>query len=219
MASSVKLFLDTANIDEIREVNSWGVICGVTTNPSLIAKEGRDFKEVINTICEIVDGPISAEVVSMDAEGMVKEAREYAAWHPNVIIKVPMTIDGLKATKILSSEGIKTNLTLIFSPAQALLCARAGATYVSPFLGRLDDIGHEGMTLVRDIADIFAVHDISTEIIAASIRSPLHVIEAAKAGSDIATIPYKVMVQMTKHPLTDNGIERFMADWASVPKK
>jgi transaldolase len=219
VASSVKLFLDTANIDEIREVNSWGVICGVTTNPSLIAKEGRDFKEVINTICEIVDGPISAEVVSMDAEGMVKEAREYAAWHPNVIIKVPMTIDGLKATKILSSEGIKTNLTLIFSPAQALLCARAGATYVSPFLGRLDDIGHEGMTLVRDIADIFAIHDISTEIIAASIRSPLHVIEAAKAGSDIATIPYKVMVQMTKHPLTDNGIERFMADWASVPKK
>lgn len=215
----MKLFLDTANIDEIREVNSWGVICGVTTNPSLIAKEGRDFKEVINTICKIVDGPISAEVVSMEAEGMVKEAREYAAWHPNVIIKVPMTIEGLKATKVLSSEGIKTNLTLIFSPAQALLCARAGATYVSPFLGRLDDIGHEGMTLVRDIADIFAIHDISTEIIAASIRSPLHVIEAAKAGSDIATIPYKVMVQMTKHPLTDNGIERFMADWASVPKK
>ncbi|NLJ26001.1 MAG: fructose-6-phosphate aldolase [Firmicutes bacterium] len=215
----MKLFLDTANIDEIREVNSWGVICGVTTNPSLIAKEGRDFKEVINTICEIVDGPISAEVVSMDAEGMVKEAREYAKWHPNVIIKVPMTIDGLKATKILSSEGIKTNLTLIFSPAQALLCARAGATYVSPFLGRLDDIGHEGMTLVQDIAEIFAIHDISTEIIAASIRSPLHVIEAAKAGADIATIPYKVMVQMTKHPLTDNGIERFMADWATVPKK
>ncbi len=219
MASNMKLFLDTANIDEIREVNSWGVICGVTTNPSLIAKEGRDFKEVINTICEIVDGPISAEVVSMDAEGMVKEAREYAKWHPNVIIKVPMTIDGLKATKILSSEGIKTNLTLIFSPAQALLCARAGATYVSPFLGRLDDIGHEGMTLVQDIAEIFAIHDISTEIIAASIRSPLHVIEAAKAGADIATIPYKVMVQMTKHPLTDNGIERFMADWATVPKK
>jgi transaldolase len=219
VASNMKLFLDTANIDEIREVNSWGVICGVTTNPSLIAKEGRDFKEVINTICEIVDGPISAEVVSMDAEGMVKEAREYAKWHPNVIIKVPMTIDGLKATKILSSEGIKTNLTLIFSPAQALLCARAGATYVSPFLGRLDDIGHEGMTLVQDIAEIFAIHDISTEIIAASIRSPLHVIEAAKAGADIATIPYKVMVQMTKHPLTDNGIERFMADWATVPKK
>ena len=215
----MKLFLDTANIDEIREVNSWGVICGVTTNPSLIAKEGRDFKEVINTICKIVDGPISAEVVSMDAEGMVKEAREYAAWHPNVIIKVPMTIDGLKATKILSSEGIKTNLTLIFSPAQALLCARAGATYVSPFLGRLDDIGHEGMTLVRDIAEIFAIHGISTEIIAASIRSPLHVIDAAMAGADIATIPYKVMVQMTKHPLTDNGIERFMADWATVPKK
>ncbi len=215
----MKLFLDTANIDEIREVNSWGVICGVTTNPSLIAKEGRDFKEVINTICSIVDGPISAEVVSMEVEGMVKEAREYAAWHPNVIIKVPMTIDGLKATKILSSEGIKTNLTLIFSPAQALLCARAGATYVSPFLGRLDDIGHEGMDLVRDIAEIFAIHGISTEIIAASIRHPLHVIEAAKAGSDIATVPYKVMVQMTKHPLTDNGIERFMADWATVAKK
>ena len=219
MASSMKLFLDTANIDEIREVNSWGVICGVTTNPSLIAKEGRDFKEVINTICDIVDGPISAEVVSTEAAGMIKEAREYAAWHPNVIIKVPMTIDGLKATKVLSSEGIKTNLTLIFSPAQALLCARAGATYVSPFLGRLDDIGHEGMTLVRDIADIFAIHDLSTEIIAASIRSPLHVIEAAKAGSDIATVPYKVMIQMTKHPLTDNGIERFMADWATVPEK
>ncbi|NMB46177.1 MAG: fructose-6-phosphate aldolase [Firmicutes bacterium] len=215
----MKLFLDTANIDEIREVNSWGVICGVTTNPSLIAKEGRDFKEVINTICDIVDGPISAEVVSTEAAGMIKEAREYAAWHPNVIIKVPMTIDGLKATKVLSSEGIKTNLTLIFSPAQALLCARAGATYVSPFLGRLDDIGHEGMTLVRDIADIFAIHDLSTEIIAASIRSPLHVIEAAKAGSDIATVPYKVMIQMTKHPLTDNGIERFMADWATVPEK
>ncbi|NLY52945.1 MAG: fructose-6-phosphate aldolase [Firmicutes bacterium] len=215
----MKLFLDTANIDEIREVNSWGVICGVTTNPSLIAKEGRDFREVINTICEIVDGPISAEVVSEDAEGMVKEAREYAAWHPNVVIKVPMTTEGLKATKILSSEGIKTNLTLIFSPTQALLCARAGATYVSPFLGRLDDIGHDGMQLIRDIAEIFAIHDISTEIIAASIRHPLHVIEAAKAGADIATIPYKVMVQMTKHPLTDSGIERFLADWASVSKK
>ena len=214
----MKLFLDTANIDEIREVNSWGVICGVTTNPSLIAKEGRDFKEVINTICQIVDGPISAEVISDDAEGMVKEAREYASWHPNVVIKVPMTIEGLKATKILSSEGIKTNLTLVFSPAQALLCARAGATYVSPFLGRLDDVGHDGMQLIRDIAEIFAIHDISTEIIAASIRHPLHVIEAAKAGADIATIPYKVMVQMTK-PLTDSGIERFLADWASVSKK
>ena len=215
----MKLFLDTANIDEIREVNSWGVICGVTTNPSLIAKEGRDFKEVINTICQMVDGPISAEVVSMDAEGMVREAREYAQWHPNVIIKVPMTIEGLKATKIMANEGIKTNLTLIFSPAQALLCARAGATYVSPFLGRLDDIGHDGMTLVQDIAEIYAIHGIDTEIIAASIRSPLHVIDAAKAGADIATIPYKVMVQMTKHPLTDAGIERFMADWASVVAK
>ncbi len=215
----MKLFLDTANIDEIREVNSWGVICGVTTNPSLIAKEGRDFKEVINTICQIVDGPISAEVISDDAEGMVKEAREYASWHPNVVIKVPMTIEGLKATKILSSEGIKTNLTLVFSPAQALLCARAGATYVSPFLGRLDDVGHDGMQLIRDIAEIFAIHDIPTEIIAASIRHPLHVIEAAKAGADIATVPYKVMVQMTKHPLTDLGIERFKADWASVAKK
>ncbi len=215
----MKLFLDTANIDEIREINSWGVICGVTTNPSLIAKEGRDFKEVINTICQIVDGPISAEVISDDAEGMVKEAREYASWHPNVVIKVPMTIEGLKATKILSSEGIKTNLTLVFSPAQALLCARAGATYVSPFLGRLDDVGHDGMQLIRDIAEIFAIHDIPTEIIAASIRHPLHVIEAAKAGADIATVPYKVMVQMTKHPLTDLGIERFKADWASVAKK
>ncbi|NLK08889.1 MAG: fructose-6-phosphate aldolase [Firmicutes bacterium] len=215
----MKLFLDTANIDEIREVNSWGVICGVTTNPSLIAKEGRDFKEVINTICEIVDGPISAEVVSEDAPGMVKEAREYAAWHPNVIIKVPMTIEGLKATKIMAREGIKTNLTLIFSPTQALLCARAGATYVSPFIGRLDDKGHDGMDLVADIAEIYAVHGIDTEIIAASIRGPLHVINAAKAGADIATIPYKVMVEMTKHPLTDAGIEQFMADWASVPTR
>ena len=167
----MKLFLDTANIDEIREVNSWGVICGVTTNPSLIAKEGKDFKDVINTICQIVDGPISAEVVSMDVEGMVKEARKYSKWHPNVVIKVPMTIEGLKATKIMAREGIKTNLTLVFSPAQALLCARAGATYVSPFAGRLDDIGHEGMALVADIADMFAIHGIATEIIAASIRS------------------------------------------------
>lgn len=214
----MKLFIDTANIDEIREVNSWGVLSGVTTNPSLIAREGRDFKEVIKEICEIVDGPISAEVVSMDAEGMVKEAREYAAWHPNVIIKVPMTIEGLKATNILSKDGIKTNLTLIFSPTQALLCARAGASYVSPFLGRLDDISHEGMALVRDIAEIFDIHGIETEIIAASIRHPLHVVEAAKAGAHIATIPYKTLVQMTKHPLTDAGIERFLADWEKAKK-
>lgn len=215
----MKLFIDTANVNEIREVASWGVLSGVTTNPSLIAKEGRDFKEVVQEICSIVDGPISAEVVSMDAEGMVKEAEELASWHENIVIKVPMTDEGLKATSILSKKGIKTNLTLIFSPHQALLCARAGATYVSPFVGRLDDIGHNGMDLVADIAEIFDLHGIETEIIAASIRHPSHVLEAAKVGAHIATIPYKVFKQMLKHPLTDSGIERFLKDWESVPKR
>ncbi|OOM19979.1 transaldolase [Clostridium beijerinckii] len=193
-----------------------GVICGVTTNPSLIAKEGRDFNEVIKEITEIVDGPISGEVVSEDAEGMIKEGREIAAIHKNMIVKIPMTAEGLKATKVLASEGIKTNVTLIFSATQALLAANAGATYVSPFLGRVDDISMIGMDLVRDIAEIFAVHGIETEIIAASVRNPIHVIEAAKAGADISTVPYSLVMQMLKHPLTDQGLERFKADWAAA---
>ena len=213
----MKLFIDTANIAEIREINEWGVICGVTTNPSLIAKEGRVFEEVIKEIVEIVDGPISAEVVSLEAEGMIREARELAKIHENIVIKIPVTEEGLKAVKVLSKEGIKTNVTLIFSAAQALIAAKAGATYVSPFVGRLDDISDNGMKLVSDIAQIFAIYGIQTEIIAASIRGPQDVTDAAKCGSHIATIPYKVFRQMVKHPLTDSGIERFLADWASVP--
>ncbi|MZK69407.1 fructose-6-phosphate aldolase, partial [Clostridium beijerinckii] len=202
--------------EHIKEANEMGVICGVTTNPSLIAKEGRDFNEVIKEITEIVDGPISGEVVSEDAEGMIKEGREIAAIHKNMIVKIPMTAEGLKATKVLASEGIKTNVTLIFSATQALLAANAGATYVSPFLGRVDDISMIGMDLVRDIAEIFAVHGIETEIIAASVRNPIHVIEAAKAGADISTVPYSLVMQMLKHPLTDQGLEKFKADWAAA---
>ncbi|MCL4515922.1 MAG: fructose-6-phosphate aldolase [Firmicutes bacterium] len=215
----MEFFIDTANLDEIRKAAELGVVSGVTTNPSLIAKEGRDFRQTVLEICEIVDGPISAEVISPDADGMVKEAEELAGWSPNIVIKVPITLEGLKAVKRLSEKGIKTNVTLIFSANQALLAARAGATYVSPFVGRLDDVSHDGMQLVRDIAEIYAIYGIETMIIAASIRHPLHVIEAAKAGADIATIPYKVLEQMVKHPLTDIGIERFLADWAKVPKK
>lgn len=215
----MRFFIDTANINEIKEANDWGVIAGVTTNPSLVAKEGRDFHEVIREIAAIVDGPISAEVISLEAPKMVEEARVLAKIHPNVVIKVPMTKEGLKATKMLASEGIKTNVTLVFSPNQALLAAAAGATYVSPFVGRLDDISHDGIQLVSDIAEIFGIYAIETEIIAASIRHPLHVIEAAKAGADIATVPFKVLEQMVKHPLTDQGIERFLADWGKVPKK
>ena len=211
----MRFFLDTANVDYIREANEMGVICGVTTNPSLVAKEGRDFNEVIKEITEIVDGPISGEVVSEDAEGMIKEGREIAAIHKNMIVKIPMTAEGLKATKVLSKEGIKTNVTLIFSATQALLAANAGATYVSPFLGRVDDISMIGMDLVRDIAEIFSVHGIETEIIAASVRNPIHVIEAAKAGADIATVPFNLVEQMIKHPLTDQGLEKFKADWAA----
>ena len=205
----MKFFLDTANVEYIKEVNEMGVISGVTTNPSLVAKEGRDFNEVIKEITEIVDGPISGEVVSEDAEGMIKEGREIAKIHKNMIVKIPMTGEGLKATKVLASEGIKTNVTLIFSATQALLAANAGATYVSPFLGRVDDISMIGMDLVRDIAEIFAIHGIETEIIAASVRNPIHVIEAAKAGADIVK-------QMLKHPLTDQGLEKFKADWAAA---
>ncbi|ADU26225.1 fructose-6-phosphate aldolase [Ethanoligenens harbinense] len=214
----MKLFVDTANVDEIRWANDLGVICGVTTNPSLIAKSGRIFEEVVREITTIVDGPISAEVVSLEAEKMVEEALPLAAIHPNIVIKLPLCAEGLKATKRLAAKGIHTNVTLVFSAAQALLAARAGATYVSPFLGRVDDISWEGMTLVRDIAEIFKVHGIPTEIIAASIRSPLHVTEAAKAGAHIATVPYKVILQMIEHPLTKIGVERFLKDWESVPK-
>lgn len=215
----MKLFVDTANVDEIRKANDLGVICGVTTNPSLIAKEGRDFKEVVKEITQIVDGPISAEVISLESEKMVEEAKELAKIHPNIVIKIPMCEEGLKAVKILSNMGIRTNVTLIFSAAQALLAARAGASYVSPFVGRLDDIGMEGIKLVEEVAEIFRIHGIETEIIAASIRNPIHVTACAKAGADIATVPYKILVQMTKHPLTDAGIARFLKDWESVPKK
>lgn len=215
----MKLFIDTANTEEIRKANDLGVICGVTTNPSLIAKEGLVFEEVIKEITSIVDGPISAEVISLEATKMVEEAIELVKIHPNIVIKLPMTTEGLKATKVLSSKGIKTNVTLIFSAGQALLAARAGATYVSPFVGRLDDIGRDGMELVADIAEIFDMHGLTTEIIAASIRSPLHVINAAKVGAHIATVPYSVILQMTKHPLTDNGIERFLKDWDGLTQK
>ena len=209
----MKLFIDTANVAEIKEANDMGVICGVTTNPSLIAREGRDFNEVIREIAGLVDGPISGEVISLETEGMVKEGREIAKIHKNMIVKIPMTGNGLKAVKILTSEGIKTNVTLIFTAGQALLAARAGATFVSPFLGRLDDIATNSMELIETIVDIFAIHDIKTEIIAASIRSPLHVVAAARAGSHIATVPYNVIMAMLKHPLTDSGIERFLKDW------
>jgi len=212
----MRFFLDTANIEHIREANEMGVICGVTTNPSLVAKEGRDFNEVLNEITQIVDGPISGEVISEDAQGMIKEGREIAKIHKNMIVKIPMTGEGLKACKVLSKEGIKTNVTLIFSAPQALLAANAGATYVSPFLGRLDDISMDGMDLVRTIADIFAIHGIETQIIAASVRNPIHVIEAANAGADIATIPYSLVMQMLKHPLTDQGLDKFKADWAAA---
>ena len=212
----MKFFLDTANVEYIKEVNEMGVICGVTTNPSLVAKEGRDFNEVIKEITGIVDGPISGEVVSEDTQGMIKEGREIAAIHKNMIVKIPMTAEGLKATKVLSKEGIKTNVTLMFSATQALLAANAGATYVSPFLGRVDDISMVGMDLVSDIAEIFEIHGIETEIIAASVRNPIHVIDAAKAGADIATIPYELVMQMLKHPLTDQGLDKFKADWESA---
>ncbi len=215
----MKLFIDTANVEDIKKANDMGVICGVTTNPSLIAKEGRDFNQVIAEIASIVDGPISGEVkaTTVDAETMIKEGREIAKIHPNMVVKIPMTTEGLKATKALSSEGIKCNVTLIFSANQALLAARAGAAYVSPFLGRLDDISMPGIDLIRTIADMFAMYDdINAEIIAASVRNPVHVTDCALAGADIATLPYSVIETMTKHPLTDQGIEKFKADYISV---
>ena len=215
----MKFFIDTANVADIKKANDMGVICGVTTNPSLIAKEGRIFEEVIKEITDIVDGPISGEVkaTTVDAEGMIAEGREIAKIHPNMVVKIPMTVEGLKATKVLASEGIKTNVTLIFSANQALLAARAGATYVSPFLGRLDDISMPGIALIRTISDMFAMYDdIDTQIIAASVRNPIHVTDCALAGADIATVPYSVIEQMTKHPLTDQGIEKFQKDYIAV---
>lgn len=215
----MKFFIDTANIDEIREANELGVIAGVTTNPSLIAKEGRDFIEVVKEITQIVDGPISAEVISENHEGMVKEGRELAKIHKNIVIKIPMTAEGLKAVNVLSKEGIKTNVTLIFTANQALLAARAGARYVSPFVGRLDDINTDGMQIIEDIVEIFNNYAIDTEIITASVRHPMHVLTAAKMGAHIATVPYKVIMQMVKHPLTDAGIEKFKEDWKKANLK
>lgn len=214
----MRFFIDTAKVEDIKKANDMGVICGVTTNPSLIAKEGRVFEEVIAEIASIVDGPISGEVkaTTVDAEGMIAEGRAIAGIHPNMVVKIPMTVEGLKACKVLSSEGIKTNVTLIFSANQALLAARAGATYVSPFLGRLDDISQRGVDLIREIADIFAVTDLNTQIIAASVRNPIHVTDCALAGADIATVPYSVIEQMVKHPLTTAGIEKFQADYKAV---
>ena len=214
----MRFFIDTAKVEDIKAANDMGIICGVTTNPSLIAKEGRDFNEVIKEITEIVDGPISGEVkaTTTDAEGMIKEGREIAAIHPNMVVKIPMTAEGLKAVKALSAEGIKTNVTLIFTANQALLAARAGATYVSPFLGRLDDISVRGTDLIREIADIFAVAGIETEIICASVRNPMHVTDCALAGGDIATVPFGVLMKMIDHPLTSIGIEKFKADYIAV---
>lgn len=208
----MKFFIDTANIEEIKEANELGIICGVTTNPSLIAKEGRDFSEVVQEITSIVDGPISAEVLSMNHEAMIEEGKKLAKIHENIVIKIPMCAEGLKAVKALTEEGIRTNVTLIFSASQALLAARAGATYVSPFVGRLDDISFDGLHLINEITQIFEVNYIATEVIVASVRNPLHVIEAAKLGADIATVPFKVINQMINHPLTDKGIDAFVKD-------
>ncbi|OGW26365.1 MAG: fructose-6-phosphate aldolase [Nitrospirae bacterium GWC2_57_13] len=215
----MKFFIDTANVKEIREAASLGVVDGVTTNPSLIAKEGRDFKQVIEEICSIVDGPISAEAVSLEADKMVAEGEGLAKIHKNVVVKLPMTKDGLKATKKLADKGIKVNMTLVFSPTQALLAAKVGAAYVSPFVGRLDDISHYGMDLVRQIVTIYENYGYDTEVIVASVRNPLHVLDAALAGAHISTIPFSVIDQLVKHPLTDIGVEKFLADWKKLEKK
>jgi len=214
----MKFFIDTADVNEIREAHALGLVDGVTTNPSLIAKSGRKFKDVIKEITAIVDGPISAEVIALDAEGMVKEARELVKIHKNIVIKVPMTAEGLKATKQLSAKGIKTNVTLIFTSMQALLAAKAGATYVSPFVGRLDDISQDGMGIIEEIRTIFDNYGYTSEIIVASIRNPIHVLNSALIGADVATIPFSVMLQLSKHPLTDAGIKKFLEDWEKVPK-
>ena len=214
----MKFFIDTANIEEIKKAYALGMVDGVTTNPSLIAKEKRPFEELLREICDLVDGPVNGEVVSIEAEGMVEEGRKLAAFHPNIVVKIPMTTEGLKAVKILSGENIKTNVTLIFSPMQALMAAKAGAAYVSPFVGRLDDISQVGMDLVNDIMNIYGNYGYETEVIVASVRNPIHVVEAALMGADIATLPYKVIDQLAKHPLTDIGMEKFLADWEKRAK-
>jgi len=215
----LKIFLDTANIEQIKEANSWGILDGVTTNPTLMAKEGMEFEEIVKEVCEIVDGPISAEAISTKCDDIVSEARTLSKMHKNVVVKIPMTIDGLKAVKKLSAEGVRTNMTLVFSPNQALLAAKAGATYISPFIGRLDDIGHEGMELVEQILTVLRNYDFSSQIIVASIRHPVHVVQAALLGADIATVPFEVLKKMTRHSLTDVGIERFLHDYEKIPKR
>ena len=214
----MQFFIDTANIDEIREAHSMGMVDGVTTNPSLIAKESRDFEDIIKEICQIVDGPISAEVISTDTEGMIKEARHLAKIHDNIVVKIPMIVDGLKATRRLAEEGIKTNVTLAFSPLQALMAAKAGATYISPFIGRLDDLSQEGLLLVEQIVEIYSNYAFDTEIIVASIRNPLHVLESALMGADIATIPFSVLGKLAAHPMTDKGLKAFLDDWEKTKK-
>ncbi|MBI5233260.1 MAG: fructose-6-phosphate aldolase [Deltaproteobacteria bacterium] len=214
----MKFFIDTANIEEIKTANSWGLVDGVTTNPTLVSKEGRSFVDLVKEICSVVDGPVSAEAISLDADGIAREARGLSKIHTNVVVKVPMTLEGLKAVKVLSRDGIKTNVTLVFSPLQALLAAKAGATYVSPFVGRLDDVSHDGMGIVEEILAIYRNYEFSTEVIVASVRNPLHVVRAALYGAHIATIPFKVLEQFSRHPLTDAGIERFLKDWEKVPK-
>jgi transaldolase len=215
----MKIFIDTANIEQIKEVNSWGILDGVTTNPSLVAKENKDFSTLVKEICAVVDGPISVEAVNITAAEIVPEARKIAAGNKNIVVKIPMTEEGLKATKILASEGIKINMTLIFSANQALLAAKAGARYVSPFVGRLDDIGQNGMDLIAEIMDILENYEFDCEVIVASVRDPIHVTEAARLGAHVATIPYDVLKKMFKHPLTDSGIEKFLKDWEKVSKK
>lgn len=214
----MKFFIDTANIEEIKTAASWGLLDGVTTNPTLVSKEKRKFEDLIKEICSIVDGPVSAEAISLDAKGLIGEARVLSKIHRNIVVKVPMTLEGMKAVKTLSGEGIKTNVTLVFSPIQALMAAKAGATYVSPFVGRLDDIAQKGMGVAMDILDIFKNYSFKTEVIVASIRNPLHVLESATLGAHIATVPFKVLEQLSKHPLTDRGIEQFLKDWEKVPK-
>lgn len=214
----MKIFLDTANVGEIREAMSWGVLDGVTTNPSLVAKENRDFKTLLLEICSIVNGPVSAEVVATTADEMIMEGRFLSRLNENIVVKIPLLVEGLKAVKVLSQEGIRVNVTLCFSSSQALLAAKAGATYISPFVGRLDDISHQGMEIIKEIRTIFDRHHLPTQILAASLRHPLHVVEAAKLGSDAATLPFKVLEQMVKHPLTDLGLERFLKDWQKFQK-
>ena len=214
----MKFFIDTANIDEIKEAHSMGMVDGVTTNPTLIAKEGGNFEDIIKEICSIVDGPISAEVIAVDTEGMIREARDLAAIHKNIVIKVPMTVDGIKATRVLTKEGIKTNVTLVFSPLQALMAAKAGATFVSPFIGRLDDLAQDGLVLVEQIVEIYSNYAYDTEIIVASIRNPLHVLESALMGADIATIPFNVLGKLAAHPMTDKGLDAFLKDWEKTKK-